>query len=95
MRLRITGQPSGCIDGVRVDDLIVGVVYDIGTTLGCYLLAQGVAEPADEDTAPHLPPWSEIRFSIGSFEPPADSTADSAGDERSKAADRPPRRMRD
>lgn len=64
MRLRITRQPSGSVDGIRLDDFIVGFVYDIGTILGSYLLAQGLAEPADDDATGLVPPLSEIRFSV-------------------------------
>lgn len=64
MRLRITRQPIGSVDGIRLDDFIVGFVYDIGTTLGSYLLAQGVAEPADDDATGLVPPLTDIRFSV-------------------------------
>ena len=64
MRLRITRQPVGSVDGIRLDDFIVGFVYDIGTTLGSYLLAQGLAEPADVDAPGLVPPLSEIRFTV-------------------------------
>jgi hypothetical protein len=64
VRLRITRQPSGSVDGIRLDDFIVGFVYDIGTTLGSYLLAQGLAEPADNDATGLVPPLIEIRFSV-------------------------------
>jgi hypothetical protein len=76
--------------------MVVGVVYEIGTTLGCYLLAQGVAEPADEETAPHVPPWSEVRFAITPVaepEPRPDRVA--AFDELSEAADRLSRRKQE
>ena len=71
MRLKISRQPEGCIDGIRLDNLVVGFVYEVGTTLGCYLLAQGVAEPVDEDVPAHVPPWSETRFSIMKPDAPA------------------------
>jgi len=64
VRLRITRQPSGSVDGLRLDDFIIGFVYDIGTTLGSYLLAQGLAEPADDDATGLVPPLNEIRFSV-------------------------------
>jgi hypothetical protein len=62
VRLKITRPPSGCIDGIRLDDLVIGVVYEIGTTLGCYLLAQGLAEPVDDDVPTLMPPWTEAHF---------------------------------
>jgi hypothetical protein len=94
VRLKISRQPSGCVDGIRLDDLIVGFVYEIGTTLACYLLAQGVAEPVDEDVPTLVPPWSEMRFSPiqPSREPePAPAEAPQV-DVLSEAADRRRRR---
>jgi hypothetical protein len=64
VRLRITRQPTGSVDGIRLDDFILGFVYDMGTTLGSYLLAQGLAEPADDDATGLVPPLSDIRFSV-------------------------------
>jgi hypothetical protein len=61
------------VDGLRLEDFIVGFVYDVGTTLGSYLLAQGVAEPADDDATGLVPPLGEIRFSV--IRPPSDSAA--------------------
>ena len=97
MRLRITRQPSGSVDGIRLDDFIVGFVYDIGTILGSYLLAQGLAEPADNDATGLVPPLSEIRFTVISLSsdgnPPSSgegSAQRSASDALSEAADRQP-----
>ena len=97
MRLRITRQPSGSVDGIRLDDFIVGFVYDIGTILGSYLLAQGLAEPADNDATGLVPPLSEIRFTVISplsdGNPPSSgegSAQSSASDPLSEAADRQP-----
>lgn len=98
VRLRITQQPTGSVDGIRLDDFILGFVYDIGTTLGSYLLAQGLAEPADDDATGLVPPLSEIRFSViasssdgdrpsSDGEAPADS---SVRQPHSEAADRQP-----
>ena len=56
VRLRITRQPSGSIDGIHVGDLVEGFVYEVGTYLGCYLLAEGLAEPVDENVPTLLPP---------------------------------------
>ena len=52
MRLRITRQPSGSIDGIQLRDFVVGSIYEVGTTLGCFLLAEGLAEPATEASDP-------------------------------------------
>jgi len=53
MRVRITRQLSGNIDGIQLGRFITGLTYDVGTTLGNYLLADGYAVP-DEAEAPAL-----------------------------------------
>lgn len=50
MRLRITRQLYDCIDGIQMREFRTGFVYEVGTTLGCYLLAERAAEPVAEDT---------------------------------------------
>jgi hypothetical protein len=49
VRLRITRTINGSIDGIQLDHFEVGQSYDIGTSVGSYLLAIGAAEPASED----------------------------------------------
>jgi hypothetical protein len=53
MRVRITKTLTGSIDGIQLSRLSRGQVYDINTSLACYLLSEGMAEPAmsDEPTA--------------------------------------------
>ena len=52
MRVRITGSMHGSIDGIDLTRFVVGSVYDMGTSLGNYLMASGYAEPiADESPA--------------------------------------------
>ena len=53
MRVRITRPLSGSIDGVQLDRFIAGFVYDVGTSIGSYLLSEGWAEPV-LDEAPAL-----------------------------------------
>jgi len=50
MRLRITRQLYDCIDGIQMHEFRTGFVYEVGTMIGCYLLAEGAAEPVTEDT---------------------------------------------
>lgn len=50
MRIRITQSLSGSIDGIQLRRFVTGLTYDVGTTLGNYLLAEGLAVPVDEDT---------------------------------------------
>lgn len=57
MRVRITQALSGSIDGIHLGRFVTGLIYDVGTTLGNYLLAEGLAVPVDENTpALVLPP---------------------------------------
>jgi hypothetical protein len=97
VRLRITHQPAGSVDGIRLDDFIVDFVYEVGTTLGSYLLAQGLAEPVPDHIPGLVPPLTETRFSIvqpSNREPPSRETTD-ACEPISEAADRgkpPPKR---
>jgi hypothetical protein len=48
VRVRITRQPEGSVDGINLTRFLEGLTYEVGTTLGNYLLAQQWAEPADE-----------------------------------------------
>jgi hypothetical protein len=57
MRLRITREMCGNIDGIRLDDFKIGEVWDVGISLGHYLMGCGFALPvADESPARILPP---------------------------------------
>ena len=51
LRLRITQRVSGSIDGIQLGQFRAGYVYDVGTSIGSYLLAIGAAEPVLDDTA--------------------------------------------
>lgn len=56
LRVRITESLSGSIDGIQLDRFRTGFVYDVGTSLGCYLLSVGSAEPVlDQSPALILP----------------------------------------
>lgn len=37
---------------MHLNRFLVGQVYDVGTSLGSYLLAMGAAEPLTDDSAP-------------------------------------------
>jgi hypothetical protein len=65
VRLRISRQFSGSIDGIDLDGFLVGFVYDVGLHLACYLLAEQYAEPVDDESAALVTaPWSQVRFDI-------------------------------
>jgi hypothetical protein len=56
MRVRITKALTGSIDGIQLSRLSKGQVYDVNTSLACYLLSEEVAEPAlDNETVAVLP----------------------------------------
>ena len=56
MRVRITRQLRESVDGIDLTKFLEGLTYDVGTTLGNYLLAQEWAEPApQEEPAAILP----------------------------------------
>jgi CheY-like chemotaxis protein len=56
VRVRITRQLKDTVDGIDLTRFLEGLTYEVGTTLGNYLLAQGSAEPASEqDVAAVLP----------------------------------------
>ncbi len=103
VRLKITRQPSGSIDGIQLDDFIVGFTYDVGTTLACYLLAERLAIPvADDSPALVTSSKTHVRFDVRKL--PADGkivplrpqrfVTGSRPRELSDAADRPRRRLR-
>jgi two-component system, chemotaxis family, chemotaxis protein CheY len=47
VRVRITKSLKGEVDGIDLTRFLEGLTYDVGTTLGNYLLAQGWAQPSD------------------------------------------------
>lgn len=49
MRLRITRALSGSIDGIHLSQFVVGEVYDVGTSVGSFLLSVGAAEPVTNE----------------------------------------------
>jgi hypothetical protein len=55
LRLLVTQRLSGSIDGIRLDRFQPGAVYEVGSTLGAYLLAVGAAEPVEDDTPAEAP----------------------------------------
>jgi CheY-like chemotaxis protein len=55
VRVRITEPLSGSVDGIDLSRYNEGLVYDVGTTLANYLLAQGWAVPVTDEPNPELP----------------------------------------
>jgi hypothetical protein len=59
MRLRITRALQGSIDGIQLSRLAKGQVYDVNTSLACYLLSEKLAEPAPSDESPDVPSFAK------------------------------------
>jgi hypothetical protein len=57
VRLKITRQLSGSIDGVQLSHFQEGELYDVGTSLGSYLLALGAAEPVMDESPAGIVPF--------------------------------------
>jgi hypothetical protein len=56
MRVRITKTLTGNIDGIQLSRLSKGQVYDVYTSLACYLLSEKMAEPVPvQEPSPALP----------------------------------------
>ena len=90
MRVRITKPLTGSIDGIQLSRLSKGQVYDVYTSLACYLLAEKMAEPApDHEPTAALPVEKQM------FHPrePADPVK-GIPLLRAIAADRPQRKKR-
>jgi hypothetical protein len=62
MRVRITKTLNGSIDGIQLARLSKGQVYDVNTSLACYLLSEGMAEPAPNDTPTAILPVEKQMF---------------------------------
>jgi hypothetical protein len=52
----MTHQLHGAIDGIPLMQFVSGQTYDVGTSVGSYLLAVGAAQPAEEDDGPPIVP---------------------------------------
>jgi hypothetical protein len=60
MRIRIRQKPTAAsIDGLRLDRFEAGHLYDVGTTLGMLLLAEGWADPVVNEEPALLLPLSD------------------------------------
>lgn len=82
MRVRITKALAGSIDGIQLSRLSKGRVYDINTSLACYLLSEEMAEPASGDEPAFVVPVARKLF-----EPPAERRGRGVFLPRSLAAD--------
>jgi hypothetical protein len=61
MRIRIIRTPTqDCIDGIQLDRFVLGQEYEVGTTVGALLFAEGWAEPVDSEAGAVVIPLSEF-----------------------------------
>ena len=61
MRIKIIHQPTlACIDGVRLDLFAPGFQYEVGNTLGAYLVVEGWAVPVDDTRPAVLTPFTDL-----------------------------------
>lgn len=80
MRLRITRKLDGSIDGIQLGQFVPGLVYEVGTAVGSYLLSIEAAEPAG-DSLPNGSSFEQQLFRAGhgsgsAGAAPADAAAD-------------------
>lgn len=87
MRVRITKTLTGSIDGIQLSRLAKGQVYDVYTSLACYLLSEQMAEPAPEHEPTAAPP-------IENQKPELADTSKRIPFPRAIAPERPPRKKR-
>jgi hypothetical protein len=87
MRVRITKTLTGSIDGIQLSRLSKGQVYDVYTSLACYLLSEKMAEPAPEHEP--IAPLPIETHNADPSSPPGRVSLPPA-----IAADRPPRKKR-
>lgn len=55
LRILITHRLYGSIDGIRLDRFQPGGVYEVGATIGSYLLAVRAGVPVDDDVPATAP----------------------------------------
>jgi len=75
MRVKIVTAMHGKIDAIDLERFEVGRVYEVGTSLGNYLMASGYAMPVADERPALITPLDDVKTS-------------SELSERSKAADR-------
>ena len=70
MRIRIIRQPQGgYIDGIRLDQFIVGLHYELGIQLSALFLAEGWAEPVDGADVGVVVPLEDFEPDMSSLPP--------------------------
>jgi CheY-like chemotaxis protein len=65
VRVRILQNLSGEVDGIDLSKFLEGLTYEVGTTLGNYLLAQGWAQPLGPDEPAAVLPLNRTIYRPG------------------------------
>lgn len=65
MRVRITRVLSGSIDGIQLERFAPGFVYDVGTSIGSYLMSERWAEPVADESPALVVPLHAPAFQTG------------------------------
>jgi hypothetical protein len=61
MRIRLIRKPTQpSIDGVRLDQFFPGFQYEVGTLLAAVMLAEGWAEPCEQEATSEFAPFSQF-----------------------------------
>ena len=80
MRVRITREMSGDLDGLRLDSLKIGDVYDVGMSLATYLMSCSFAVPVVDERPARIVPLDQADL--------PDTVTSATGVARSVMADR-------
>ena len=84
MRVRITKTLAGSIDGIQLSRLSKGQVYDVYTSLACYLLSEQMAEPAPHEESTAILPVEDMLRNRESADPKAVSIPRTTAADRSR-----------
>jgi hypothetical protein len=83
------------VDGIQLGDFVVGFVYDVGTSLGCYLMAERAAQPVIDKFPALVTPLRPLQFRLSKPSPDGKVVPMRRPElSEAMAADRPPRRRR-
>jgi hypothetical protein len=62
VKVRIVQQPTGTLDGLRLDKYLLGNTYDVPASIAAYLVAEGFAQAEmRSERPPSAPPVSAER----------------------------------
>ena len=70
MRVRIIRHLTGTVDGISLDQFEVGRVYDVGTSLCNYFMANRWAEPVPDEGPALVVPLDDVPPDTANDQPP-------------------------